>query len=434
MEMVIVFFAGLLLGALASWAVPRMRRGSREDIVWREKYHAVNEERAKSDGEREKLTQALRDEQGLRVAAETKLSASEQQLGEQKKFIGDAEKRLVDTFRSLSGDSLEKNNQAFIKQAEGSLTAHTTPLKEALRRSEEQIKMLEAKRNNDYGSLSATLKQIAEQNTEVRKSTDRLTNALKRPEGRGSWGEVTVENILKSSGASELCDFEKQVTTNDNSGRVDFLIHHRLSGQKLIIDSKVNLTPFLDGASGEEVLHAETIEKHAKAVKETMKNLSKKEYWKKINDSLDYVVMLVPSEAYLYSALTVNPSLLQEGLDNRVVIASPMTLVVLMRLLVVGWQKIELEQNAQKILEYTKELYSRFGPFINAISDTGKHLDKAVESYNQSIGSYERNVSTTLVKIRQLNTAVESPKELSQITHSTRSVTKKLPSYDEDAP
>lgn len=364
-----------------------------------------------------------------KAVAETKLLENEKRFIAQQEFITSAEARMLDSFKVLSGESLKSSSGEFLKQAESTLGDRLVkPLHESLKRYEEQIKNLESKRDTEYGGLRNELETLTKQNKDLQIGTERLVSALKRPEVRGSWGESQVENILKLSGASELCDFQKQITTDDGSGRVDFIIHHRLSGQKLIIDSKVNLGPFLESSALSDKSQETMLTRHAESVKKNMIDLSKKEYWNKIENALDFVIMFVPSESLLYSALSEDASLLEDALAKKVVIASPMTLIVLMRLLVIGWQKYELEKNVMEILNQTKELYNRFKPFIDNLENTGKHLDAAIESYNKTIGSYERNIFTSLQRVKELSPGLEQHSEPSQITQTARLIVKKIPS------
>jgi len=358
---------------------------------------------------------------------------SQKTVTSREKTLEKAQEQLATTFRALSGDSLKSNNQAFIELAKESLESVLNKasgrlgekeesiknivgsLDDALRRYEQQVKELESKRSSDYGSLENQIKSLLTANQQLQRETGNLVSALRRPEVRGRWGEVTLKRVVELSGMSEHCDFTEQVSVDTDSGRVrPDMIVHLPAGREIVIDSKVSLDAYMDAISVDnQDSNKELIIKHSQQVRKHMKQLSSKTYWDQFNNAPEFVVMFIPGESFLSAALSADHSLIEDGMESRVIIATPTTLIALLRAVAVGWRQEQIAKHAQEIASLGKEIYDRFYPFLQHINKTGESLSQATESFNRMIMSLERRVMVSVKKFKELGAT--SDKELPEI-------------------
>ena len=349
------------------------------------------------------------------------------------KLLQEAEERLSTTFKALSGDSLKSNNQAFVtlaketlegvlNKAEGQLGEKEASIKnivgslgDALGRYEHQVKELENKRSLDYGSLGAQINLLLTANQRLEKETDNLVTALRRPEVRGRWGEVTLKRVVELSGMSEHCDFTEQVSVDTESGRIrPDMIVHLPADSEIVIDSKVSLDAYMDAiATDDEKAGKEFIIKHSQQIKRHMKMLSGKNYWEQFSQAPEFVVMFIPGESFLSAALSVDHTLIEEGMASKVIVATPTILIALLRAVAVGWRQEQIAKHAQEIANLAKEIYDRFGPFLQHVNKTGESLSQATESFNRMIMSLERRVMVSVKKFKELGAAGD--KELPEL-------------------
>jgi len=358
---------------------------------------------------------------------------SQKNVTSREKTLEKAEERLATTFKALSGDSLKSNNQAFIELAKESLESVlnkasgklgekedsikniVTGLDDALKRYEQQVKQLESKRSADYGGLETQIKSLLTANQQLQRETGNLVTALRRPEVRGRWGEVTLKRVVELSGMSEHCDFTEQVSVDTDSGRVrpDMLVHLP-AGREIVIDSKVSLDAYMDAiAVDNQDSNKEFIQKHSQQVRKHMKQLSSKTYWDQFDSAPEFVVMFIPGESFLSAALSVDYTLIEDGMESKVIIATPTTLIALLRAVAVGWRQEQIAKHAQEIANLGKEIYDRFYPFLQHINKTGESLSQATESFNRMIMSLERRVMVSVKKFKELGAT--SDKELPDI-------------------
>jgi len=277
-------------------------------------------------------------------------------------------------------------------------------LNDALKRYEQQVGVLEKKFASDYGSLDGQIKSLIATNHLLQKETGNLVTALRRPEVRGRWGEVTLKRVVELSGMSEHCDFTEQVSVNTDEGRFrPDLIVHLPATREIVVDSKVSLDAFIDSiAATDEEQRKVLIEKHAQQVRTHMKSLSNKKYWDQFTNAPEFVVMFIPGESFLSAALSVDNSLIEDGMENKVIISTPTTLIALLRAVAFGWRQEQIAKHAQEIADIGKEIYDRFLPFIGHINKTGEHLSHATESFNRMIMSLERRVMVSVRKFKEL--------------------------------
>jgi len=358
---------------------------------------------------------------------------SQKNKGDRQQLVEKAEERLATTFQALSGESLKSNNQAFIElakeslegilnKAEGQLGEREESIKhivgmlgDALKRYEQQVKELEQKRSSDYGSLETQIESLVTTNQQLQKETGNLVTALRRPEVRGRWGEVTLKRVVELSGMSEHCDFTEQVSVDAENGRVrPDMIVHLPAEREIVVDSKVSLDAYMDAMSAEdEDKRKEFITRHSQQVRKHMKALSAKSYWDEFSRAPEFVVMFIPGESFLSAALSIDHTLIEDGMESRVIIATPTTLIALLRAVAVGWRQEQIAKHAQEIASLGKEIYDRFQPFMQHINKTGDSLSQATESFNRMVMSLERRVMVSVKKFKELGAAGD--KELPEL-------------------
>lgn len=345
--------------------------------------------------------------------------------------------KMSEHFKALASDALNQNNEAFIQLAqerfkrseetqEHKLNELVKPLHEALGQTQAQIQALEKQRAEAYGSLSGQIETMIKAEQALRDTSYHLAEALRnRPEVRGRWGEMTLKRLVELAGMSEYCDFDEQVSYYSEQGRQrpDMII--RLPEKRtIIIDSKTPLNAYLDAQESEsEEQRKQHLDLHVRNIQMRIRELSSKEYWKNFSDSLDFVILFLPGEQFLSSALAHdrNHNLMDYALNARIILSTPNSLFALLRAIAFGWQQKKVAENSEEIQRLGKQLHERLSVFTTHLVKIGKNLDKSVESYNQTIGSLDANLTPTIKRFEQLG--IRSEKTLdstSLIDASTR--------------
>jgi DNA recombination protein RmuC len=419
----ILFFSGVLLG----WLFSQLRNQKSERTIMELETRTQMSEKLLSElrrelAQKEETAETLRTEKAV---AETRLEGALKNAEEQKRLLEQAEERLTTTFQALSGEALKSNNKAFIELARGSLETVLAKAKgefgekeesiknvvgslhEALKRYEEQVSELEHKRASDYGSLENQIKTLLVTNQQLQKETGNLVSALRRPEVRGKWGEVTLKRVVELAGMLEHCDFTEQVSVSLEEGRVrPDMIVHLPARREIVVDSKVPLDAYMDAiASDGDEGRKGHMERHAQHVRKHMKTLASKSYWEQFALAPEFVVMFIPGESFLSAALAVDHTLIEDGMESKVIIATPTTLIALLRAIAFGWRQEQIGKHAQEIASLGKEIYDRFQPFLDHINKTGSYLSQAIVSFNKMIMSLERRVMVSVRKFKELGAA-----------------------------
>lgn len=366
------------------------------------------------------------------VALQTKLELAEEhhrELAEEKqKFVEQMQEKMGDSFKAMSQEALNANRETFLALAKEKLKQSqddaqhdlekrqkaiqdlVKPVNDGLEKMDQKISTLEKERHNAYGELKQYLSSMKSDQEKLRGETASLVQALRSPSQRGQWGELQLKRTLEMAGLVEGVHYEQQVTVKDADS------HHRPDvvikmpgGQSIIIDAKVPLDAYLDslkdGISEEERIQA--LDRHAAHVKARMKELGSKAYWEKF-DTPEFVVMFLPGESYYSAALERDPGLLEAGMDHRVLPSSPTTLISLLKAVSYGWRQEKLADNAREISDLGKDLYKRLSVFGGHMHKVGKGLAGAMNSYNQAVGSLERNVFSAARKFDALEVTTES--------------------------
>jgi DNA recombination protein RmuC len=333
-----------------------------------------------------------------------------------------------DKFSSIAADVLRQSHESFLQLAESrlkqseqaaaaTLDKKTTaidelikPVKETLGKMDAQLKEIEIARHGAYKELMQAVTLSNKTQQELRHDTGQLLQALRTPTTRGQWGEIQIRRILEMTGMAEHTrDFSSQhhVSGEDGNIRPDYVVN--LPGDRcVVIDSKVPLASYLDGAQSDDAgIKRLAMEKHARQVREHIRALSSKAYWDQIEGSADFVVLFVPGDHFLAGALDNDPTLFDYGVTNNVVLATPLTLVALLRTVALSWRQENLRENAEKLGALGGELYAAVATMVSHISDVGNKLSGALESYNKMIGSLERNVLSKARRLRDFGAKKE---------------------------
>jgi DNA recombination protein RmuC len=360
-----------------------------------------------------------------------------------KQFAEAGAEKLADTFQALAAAALRSNQSAFLDAArtslettrvemsgdlaqkqtaiEGAIGGLVQPLAASLGRLETQVRELERAREKAYGSLGEQVQSLA-------RETATLSTALRSPHIRGRWGEVTLRRVAELAGMVHNCDFQEQETREGDGVRIrpDMIV--RLPGDRsIVVDAKVPLTAYIDAVSApDEASRKAALARHGQQVAEHVRQLASKQYWNQFQPAPELVVLFLPGDHFFSAALESRPDLIEEALSKKVVIATPVTLISVLKGIAYGWNQEQLAENAEEIRRVASEMYERVQLVQEHYSDTGRLLEKTVEAYNRSVGSWDQRLVPALRKMRELGVASgdepDAPEQIDLLARRPRAV------------
>src|SRR6204780_2540314 len=445
MEPGVIGVIGLLFGSLIAWLGLRSRGAALSARL-----SLMEKELAAGKADLERLQRAHIELVAGKARVESALEAERKTSNEKIELVTRASEELRNAFKAMAADALKSNNSSFLviaeetlkrfqSQAKGDLEARqkavadmVAPVRDSLNKVDSQIQQMEVARGDAYGELRAQVQSLITTQKELQSQTGNLVRALRTPNVRGRWGEIQLRRVVEIAGMLSYCDFAEQETVTTETGRLrPDLVVKLPGGKNVVVDAKTPLQAFLDAfETTDEETRRKSLLNIARQVRDHMKTLAGKNYWEQFESTPEFVVMFLPGETFFSAALEQDPGLIEQGVLQRVIPASPTTLIALLKAVAYGWNQEKLARNAQQISALGKELHERLGKLASPLTGVGTSLARAVEAYNQAVGSLETRVLVSALKFSELIASVaEDIPELEPIETSARALSFE---WDED--
>lgn len=390
--------AGLVLGAIVTWLITRRRQQRLET-------------------ENAELRERIKNQEALQSEREAAFQT--------------ANSELARSFSELANRSLQSNSETFLRLAEQKMSVQNEqakrelserekavenlvkPIREALQASQKQIEALEKSRSEAYGSIRTQLEAMHIAQASLTRETHNLAKALRRPEVRGRWGEITLRRLVELAGMVEHCDFVEQVhsVAEGQVIRPDMIVRMP-DRRELVVDVKTPLDAYMQAVEAEDDAQRKLgLERHAKSLRAHIRMLSSKAYWDQFEESPEFVILFIPGDQFLSAALNEEPDLIEYALSQQIILATPTSLVALLKAVAYGWRQLALADNAKEIRALAEDLYARLTTFVTHMNRVGRQLASSVENYNKAVGSLERSVLPGARKFVELGVHGKKPLE-----------------------
>ena len=436
---VLLVAVGAALGFAIAWLMVRPNAA-----VLNTRLSGLQQELTKVRGEAAKFTELNTQLNSAKVKLDTTVALERKANEEKIALLSQMTEELRESFQALSSEALKSNNQAFLHLAQSTLEKFQTeakgdlelrqqavenlvaPIGESLKKVDDQIRQMESTRDRAYGDLTTQVRSLITTQEKLQSETGNLVRALRTPTVRGQWGEIQLRRVVEIAGMLPYCDFVEQETVHTSTGRLrPDMIVKLPGGKNIVIDVKTPLQAYLEAAEAtDDEVRRQKLQDHARQVRTHMSQLSSKLYQEQFEPTPEFVVMFLPGEAFFSAALEQDSGLIERGVAQKVIPASPTTLIALLKAVAYGWNQEKLARNAQEISILGKELYERLRNLGGHVKNVGRELDSAVEAYNKAVGSLESRVMVSARRFAELGAPVaEEIAELTPIEKTTRNLT-----------
>ena len=438
------FIIGTAFGFLIAWFFPRSKFSKEFLEISKEHSAALSrleqmEELKQTIEDRtqeiDSLNATITDLKENQAKLQTIIDKERIAVKEKIEMLEDVRNNMVDAYKAISASALRENNQTFLDLAKTTLSKYmesaksdfnirskevkdiVVPIKDSLNRYDQHIQAMERSREKAYGGLSQQVYSLMETQQTLQKETGNLVKALRVPHVRGRWGEITLKRVAELAGMQNRCDFFEQQSAYDENGimRPDMVVY--LPGNRqIVVDAKAPLSSYLEALEAETEEEREIlIATHSKHIQSHMHKLAQKAYWKQFAPTPEFVVLFIPGENFFSAALVKNSQLIEQGVNKGVILATPTTLITLLKTVSFAWRQENVSENAKAISELGRELYTRLNSMAKHIDKLGRDIERCTGTYNDVIGSFERRVLTSARKLKELGISLPDDKDIVRI-------------------